>query len=154
MATALAVLDALGRVRVFRLRGLGLIGALVVYLALCALIGFWAGHVAQNRGRQFSLYFVTAFVVSLCGLIPGIIVVIVAYAQGPAAAPPGQMPGAPGTPTPGLYAPSPPPGPATPPPPPPTGASAPPPSGADSGGEVKRDPDGGVEYTPPPPPPK
>ena len=84
--------DTLARVGRLRFRGLGFLLAVVIYLVLCALIGLWAGRVAQRKGRQFSLYFAIAFIVSLCALIPGIVVVIVAYAQGPGAGTPGQLP--------------------------------------------------------------
>ena len=111
-----------------RHRGLWFLLLVLVYLILCALVALWAGRVAQNRGRQFSLYFAIAFILSLCCLLPGIVVVIVAYAQGPGTGAPGQMPGAPGAPPGGQYTPAPPPGQYAPPPPPP-GAPPPPPPG-------------------------
>ena len=139
---ALAILpDALARLFRFRGRGLVFLGLFVVYLVLCVLIGFWAGRVAQKKGRQFSLFMAIGTVVSLFGLLPGLVVVIVAYAQGPAG-PEGAVPVAPGAPLSGQYTPQPPPPPAGPPPPPST---------ASPGGEVKQSTDGGYEYTPEPP---
>ena len=135
--------DALARLFRFRGRGLAFLGLLVVYLVLCVLIGFWAGRVAQKKGRQFSLYMAIGTVVSLCGLLPGLVVVIVAYAQGPAG-PPGVVPIAPGAPGPGQYTPQPP-------PPPPGAGPPPPPPSASPGGQVRQSPDGGYEYTPRPP---
>jgi len=152
--TSAAIIDAAARVRLFRLHGIGLILAILIYLGLCALIGLWAGRVAQRRGRQFSLYFVIAFVVSLCGLIPGIVVVIVAYVQGPSGGMPGQLPVGPGGPQGGQFAPTPPPGPQMPPPPGPHASTPPPPptpAGSDAGGQVKQNPDGGYDFTPPKP---
>jgi len=155
MAIALMT-DFVARVPRLRFRGLGLLLAVAIYLVLCALLGLWAGRIAQNRGRQFSLYFVIAFIVSLCGLLPGIVVVIVAYAQGPGTGTPPQMPGAQGVPPGGQYTPVPPPGQQA---PPPLGPQAPPPppqppAGPQASGQVTQNPDGGYEYTPPPPPPR
>jgi hypothetical protein len=151
MAIALMA-DFVARVPRLRFRGLGLLIAVAIYLVLCALVGLWAGHVAQNRGRQFSLYFAIAFIVSLCGLLPGIVVVIVAYAQGPSTGTPPQMPGASGAPPGGQYTPVPPP--LQPPPSPPQAPPPPPPVEPQASGQVKQNPDGGYEYTPPPPPPR
>jgi len=151
--------DFIARLRLFRFHGIGFLVIAVVYLGLCVLIGLWAGRVAQKKGREFTTWFALGLIISICGLIPGLIVVIVAYVMSPAAGmpagppggytppggtvpppPPGQAPPAPGTaaPTP----PAPPPGPGAPPPPPPAQGGT---------GEASQSSQGGYEYTPPPP---
>jgi hypothetical protein len=150
--------------RAFRTHGLFALIVIAVGLGLCLIVGFWAGKVAERKGREFGVFFTLGFLLTICGIIPGLIVVIIAYAirpspaTGPAGA--GTVP-PPGAPAAGYQAPAPPPGagPATPspqggyeyaPPPsvptedviPPLPAAPPPPTGPGSGGSV-----------PPPPPP-
>jgi hypothetical protein len=154
--------DCLARVYRFRFHGVGFLGLVVVYLGLCALIGLWAGKVAQKKGREFTTWFALGLLISLCGLLGGLIVVIVAYAMSPAAGPPAGVAGPPGgfapprpgpvPPPPGMPAPPgpgqvPPPGPVAPPP------SAPPPPPPAGPGQPSQSSQGGYEYTPPPPPP-
>jgi hypothetical protein len=147
MSSLLVLVDA-ARVRVtrFHLPRLGFFGLVIVYIGVSILIGYWAGRVARNKGRDFGIFMTVGFVVSLCGLVPGLVVVLIAYligarpglpAQGAGQESPSAAPPVP--PLSGTVTPQPPSG-QPPPPPPPAGI-----------GEATRDPDGGYEYTPPPP---
>jgi hypothetical protein len=160
----------LARTRIFHMPRVAALGFLILYVGIALLIGFWAGRVARARGRDYAVYMAIGTIVSFCGLIPGLIVVLVAYLQGPAQGQPAQRSDVPPPgPPPGVgtsAAPPPPPGQsadrgtqnagAVVPPPPPPVPPAPPPPDEPSGvsPEVRRKPDGGYEYTPPPPPPK
>ena len=74
------------------LRGIGyFILAIIIGIAICVAFGYWAGWVARSKGRSFVAFFVFAFVMGLCGLIPGLLVVIIAYMMQPA---PGSYAGA------------------------------------------------------------
>ncbi len=67
------------------LRGVGyMILAIIIGIAICVVFGYWAGRVAQGKGRSFAAFFVFAFVMGLCGIVPGLLVVIIAYMMQPA----------------------------------------------------------------------
>jgi hypothetical protein len=57
---------------------------IVVGLGISALVGFWAGKVAEGKGREFGAYFALGFLLTICGIIPGLIVVIITYVLKPA----------------------------------------------------------------------
>ncbi|MHB8896696.1 MAG: hypothetical protein ACYC99_16190 [Candidatus Geothermincolia bacterium] len=126
----------------------------VLYIGLAVLIGLWAGKVANGKGRDFGVFMAIGLVVSLCGLIPGLVVVVIAYALEPPQAGPrtrtiaATPPSGPGQPPPATHQ--------VPPPPPPGPPTPPPATGQGSAGKVSPSRDGGFEYTPPPPstPPK
>ncbi len=66
------------------LLGLGyLIMFIVVGLIICAIVGYWAGKVADSKGKSFAMFFTLGFIATICGLIPGILVVIIAYVMEP-----------------------------------------------------------------------
>lgn len=141
MSAILVLVFAAARTTRFRVPRLGFLGIVLVYIVLSVLVGYWAGRVARDRGRDFGIFMTVGFVVSLCGLVTGLVVVLIAYLMGPkpgagvsdaGGVPPAEIPQAP--PPPGK------PEQVTPPTPPP-----------DSAGEVRQGPDGGYEYTPPPP---
>lgn len=67
------------------LRGIGyLILGIIVGIAICVGFGYWAGKVAQGKGRSFTTFFVLGFVMGLCGLVPGALVVAITYMMQPA----------------------------------------------------------------------
>lgn len=136
-------MDAIARTRVVRpARFCALIAILLICLGLAVLIGYWAGRVARDKGRDFAAFMAFGTAASLLGLLPGLIVVLVAYLIGPATpAEPATAPAsAPPTPSTEVHVPQPPP-----PPPEPREAQG------DDRGEAVRSPEGGYEYTPPPP---
>lgn len=127
----------------------------MIGLAACVAIGWWAGAIARDKGKSFGTFFALGFIATLCGLLPGILVVVIVYVMEPegGAVPPGypQAPyGQPQQPYPQQpyqqqpYQPTPPPAqPYNPPPQPP---QQPPP-------QPPYQPPGGGQGGPPPPPP-
>jgi hypothetical protein len=86
---------ALGALTATRLKGLptiAFLGIALVYIALSILIGYWAGRVARRKGHDFGIFLTTGFIISLCALVPGLLVVAIAYAIGPRTRPVGQSP--------------------------------------------------------------
>lgn len=137
-------------VRRWHFSGLAAIAILLAVAAVAAGIGFWAGTVAQKKGRGFGAFFALGFILGICGIIPGLIVVVVAYALGPIA-------GGPVSSAPGVRGPiprsGPPPPPVPPPSPPAVQPQAPPSSGqgvAQPPPPPPQQPPGGASYSPPP----
>jgi len=94
--SAVLGLDALASTRIRGLPTIAFLGIALAYIAVSILIGYWAGRVARRKGHDFGIFLTTGFIISLCGLVPGMLVVIIAYAIGPRTRPatssPGQMP--------------------------------------------------------------
>ncbi|MBU1671382.1 MAG: hypothetical protein KKF41_06560 [Actinobacteria bacterium] len=129
-------IDMTARVYRWRFTGIPALLIILVWLGAAVGIGFWAGRVAQGKGRGFSAFFALGFFLSLCGIVPGLVVVIVVYAMTPESGP-GARPAAGMPPTPSGPAYQPPPAPGAPPTPP----TSPPPQASPS-------PQGGYQYQP------
>jgi len=92
MATASVLAAILAQTQITTRTATGLaVGALifiilsiVLRLACCVAIGYWAGKIAQDKGRSFGGFFALGFVATLCGLLPGILVVVILYVMEPA----------------------------------------------------------------------
>jgi len=53
------------------------------FVAICVLVGYWAGGVARAKGQSSTKFFALGALFSLLGLLPGIAVVVVAYTMKP-----------------------------------------------------------------------
>jgi hypothetical protein len=152
----LSGIDITARVYRFRVTGIPALILILVLLGAAVGIGFWAGKVAQNKGKGFGAFFALGFFLSLCGLLPGLVVVIIAYAmneeQGNTT---GAGAGLPPRPSGPAYQPPPAPGAPPVPPTPPAGQASPSPQGGYQyqPGAAPPGPQGTPGPPSPPPPP-
>lgn len=183
-AFAVVCMNLLAREYVWRVTGAPALAIIVGgWLIFGSLLGVWAGSVARKKGKSFGGFFAITLALSLCGIVGGLIGVVIAYAMNPAPGygpqaqqAPGAVPPAPGqqpyqapaypppttgaAPQPPVYSPTPGQGPYAPPSPQQQYPGGPPQAPGQGGGTPPQPPPpqapgqgGGTPPQPPPPPP-